>query len=465
MIIYDTVGFSNSFSVIGNYFKLSRSIVDRKKYESIHKVTESLFLNLTKLLDRPSKNVSVSDVESFLQYSSTFRDKLFDLVSLIENKKITPKQRDIFLDVYKNECDKFDLANLDWLEPVRRARNRVLHDSEKPKIEQSMFNYFQLLENEESEYPYIQFYNNQSDLVCFDHYLVHIIFCFSYVFRLIAKKLKTESNEIAIDMISHSKYCDIINSLNYHNSSEEEIEKRKLFSILDFNKSSLKKICNAHSQGEFSSVGGFYMAGIYLKLGVILAKENNYKEAETYFSHALELNFNMSQLSNIIGCQVANTSHENNEHIINLIKKHMFNAYRDNCLIFFTNSGLFLSDIPDNEFASYIYELGISFINDNKCSVDFMYNYAHFLKNNLKEYDKALDYCFKIIDIDPVDQSAHKMTLNIFLLKHQKTPSNSVLIELYDYILKNKNKISDKDLLTMFENVENVCNKEINTML
>ncbi|MCD9498548.1 hypothetical protein, partial [Photobacterium carnosum] len=237
MIVYDEIGFSNSFSVINSYFKLSRSVVDRKKYENIYGITESLIENLTKLLDRPSNNISVSDIENFLQYSSTFRDKLFELVSLIENKSITPKQKDKFFEVYKNEEDRFNLANLDWLEPIRKIKNRFSHDSQKPEVKQSYFNYFQLLENKKTEFPYIQFYNDKNNLVYFDHYLSHIIFCFSYLLRLMARKLEVKSNNnIISDIFPHNQYCDMINELNNIFCSKEEKEKRNLFSKLDLNK-------------------------------------------------------------------------------------------------------------------------------------------------------------------------------------------------------------------------------------
>lgn len=216
--------------------------------------------------------------------------------------------------------------------------------------------------------------------------------------------------------------------------SEVERQTRKFIGLFEYTKEKCSNLINAYETGEYNLINRYYIAELYLNHGYIYAKGESFSDAVESFKKSFALNHDIAQVSNIIGACAPNVS--NREFVHSLIKCNIELARDYRYIKFFGNSGYYLSEFKNDGLTKNIFLAGFEFVDNNKESVDYLYNYAHFLKNNIHEYFDAIDLCLKIIDIDPIDKGAHKMLLRLYNLtdQHDKVPKH---IEQYGMHIKN----------------------------
>ncbi len=421
--------FRSGFNHLDEYFKKQRSVEDRNKYSDLKTIIIEHGSKVENIINHKyNDKISVQgDLREFFITLGLLRDKYFELASIYFERKIDPIRW-----VKSKRDDKVkNLTNFYWFESARKIRNRYVHDDIKPVFDiedgDVLFNYFYVVDGKPSKVPFLHHHNNLRNLANLKNYGAYMLDCF---LRLIYNINNIENNEQTQFLNS-----DKPNFEYPTNITDVESQTREFVGLFEYAKNKCAGLVNSHESGEYSFVNNYYLAELYLNHGNFHAKDGLLPEAIEMFKISISFNHDIAQVSNIIGACAPDSSMSGFVH--ELIDDNLQLAYNFKYVRFFGNAAYYLSELEDNELTKKVFEKGFEFIGDNKESVDYLYNYAHFLKNNIYDYLEAINLCLKIIEISPIDKGAHKMLLNLYDLtrQYEKIPSH---IENYIDRIKNE---------------------------
>ncbi|EXJ40793.1 tetratricopeptide repeat family protein [Vibrio parahaemolyticus VPTS-2010_2] len=395
----------HAFAHLDDIFSKQRSIEEKRKYLEVKKVIISKLNGIKGIVGSDvSKFHDGSEINQIFMSCSVIKDKYFELMSLYLNKKINGNR---WIDSNRKGNIK-KLSDFFWFESVRNVRNKIAHDMIEPvfvvKGDSLYFNYFHFVDGNHSKVPFVHYNNDEGNLVALKEYGEYLIGCF---WRLIF------SIHIIVDPVSKQKNDDGI--LYDPNISNEEDELRKFIALFGYTEKKCLALVSDYESGSYQRVNPYYLAELYLNLGCIRAKNGDISDSIKAFKKSISLNPDIAQVSNIIAACAPDLSDHNL--VMELISEYFECAINNKYIRFFGNAGYYFSELEDHEITESTFQAGFGFVNENKESVDYLYNYAHFKKNNIKDYDNAVKLCLMVLDINPVDRGAHKMLLSLYDLQ------------------------------------------------
>lgn len=417
------------FEPLDKIFSTQRCIEDKTKYFEVrNSIIEQIYQLFNIIEDNYDNHLAAQRRvnESFLTIGS-LKESYFKLSSIYLRKNINIGQ---WIVQRKQGAD--NLTDFYWLESPRKIRNIIAHNSNKPVVEIKeggiFFNYFNLIDGQDSKIPLLHHNNNQKNLVNLKYYIEDMISYLSQIIYHLPSIMLDNKSELRENL---NQQIDIKYTSDL---SEIERQTRKFIGLFEYTKEKCSNLISAYERGEYNLVNKYYIAELYIYLGHIYAKNELFLEALELFEKSLALNHDISQVSNIIGACTLDIS--NREFVHSLIECNFELACNNQFIRFFGNAGFYLSELENNDITRKIFSAGFEFINENKESVDYLYNYAHFLKNNIHDYFGAINLCLKILEIDPIDKGAHKMLLLLYNLtgQHDKILKH---IEQYSRHIKN----------------------------
>ena len=405
------IDFCSVFVHLDEYFRKQRSVEDKKKYLNLKNTILEHAFKIENIINHEyADNRSVHrELKELFITLGILKDKYFELVSVYFEKKVNSNS---WIKSKRNNKVN-DLTNFYWFESARKIRNKFAHDDIEPVIDIEegclLFNYFYIVDGGSSKVPFLHHNNNSRNLVNLKKYGTYMLGCLS---RLILNIDNIESGGkkqfLSPDM-PDLEYSTCI--------SDIESQTRDFIGLFEYTKGKCEDLVNAHRAGGYSSVDGYYLAELYLNYGTFHAKDNSLSEALDMFKVSISFNHDIAQVSNIIGACAPDSSMSSFVH--ELINDNLQLAYDFKYVQFFGNATYYLSELDDDELTEKVSGKGLVLIGDNKESVDFLYNYAHFLKNKKCDYSTAINLCLKIIEISPIDKGAHKMLLDLYYLTQQ----------------------------------------------
>lgn len=415
------------FEPLDKIFSTQRCIEDKTKYLEVRNSIIEQIYQLFNIIEDNYNNRSEAQRrvnESFLTLGS-LKESYFKLSSIYLSKNINIGQ---WIELQRKQGAD-NLTDFYWLESPRKIRNILAHNSNKPVVEikqgRIFFNYFNLIDGQNSKIPLLHHNNNKKNLVNLKCYIEEMINYLSRIIYHLPNIMLDNKSELPENFNQQIdiKYTSVL--------SEFERQTRKFIGIFEYTEKICSNLINAYEIGEYNLVNKYYIAELYVHLGYIYAEDKSFLKALELFKKSLALNHDISQVSNIIGACTSDIS--NREFVHSLIECNFELACNNQFIRFFGNAGFYLSELENDDITRKIFAAGFDFISENKESVDYLYNYAHFLKNNIHDYFSAIDLCLKIIEIDPIDKGAHKMLLLLYNLTCQ-----------YDKILKHVEQYSSR---------------------
>lgn len=401
------------FKNLDNHFINKRNIKDKNNYFMLRSDISQLITDIEKSIFYDIKEKSndeiIFNIEFFFSKVATLKDKYIQLVAQYERKQI--KEDKYEAGEINDEIYKF--KNFLWYESIRKTRNNIIHENIKPEIQnvnnKLWFNYFHVVDSQKTTIPFIYFHNSHENLVNFNLYAGCVLHCFIVLISEIVEEIPIKS--VAEIDIASFKFKLLLKDIFKLNHSEKEKQRTLFFGMYGYKKKEIEKILSLYKNKKFNLVEKSYIAGLYLFHGYNFIKEKDYDTAMIHFKKSLELNYDLAQISNIIGASISIDNR--NDLIIDFIKEHTLNASNAKYIRFFSNSGNYLSSC-NLDLAEKIFSIGYNFVDENEESVDFLYNYAHFMKNDKHNLSSALDLCLEILQKSPIDKGAHKMILRIY---------------------------------------------------